>query len=121
MDDNGRKEKLTAEPGRAVKSTAGRDCGSVYIVTGVIDKDFINCADGRTRTLKKPKKKRVKHVKPLPEYCEAIAGKLKSGARVFDSEIRSAVKKLEAREKEIKPDEGETKQCRKTITSKRKA
>ena len=50
--------------GDIVVSTAGHDRGEYYLVIEC-DKDFIYVADGRLKTLDKPKKKNIKHVSRL--------------------------------------------------------
>ena len=47
---------------------------------------------GDLRSKDRPKKKKLKHVKLCPEVLNGIAGKLKEGSRVFDAEIRSAIR-----------------------------
>lgn len=48
--------------GMVVKSTAGKECGGLYVVTELSDK-FALIADGRKRKLAKPKKKSLKHLR----------------------------------------------------------
>ena len=50
--------------GDIVVSTAGHDRGEYYLVIEC-DKDFIYVANGRLKTLDKPKKKNIKHVSRL--------------------------------------------------------
>ena len=57
--------------GDIVVSTAGHDRGEYYLVIEC-DKDFINVADGRLKTLDKPKKKNIKHVSRLGKSDEFI-------------------------------------------------
>ena len=44
-------------------SLAGHDTGRTYIIVKVIDHEFVEVADGTVRSIKTPKKKRVKHIK----------------------------------------------------------
>ena len=57
--------------GDIVVSTAGHDRGEYYLVTEC-DKDFIYVANGRLKTLEKPKKKNIKHVSRLGKSDEFI-------------------------------------------------
>jgi len=57
--------------GDIVVSTAGHDRGEYYLVIEC-DKDFIYVADGRLKTLDKPKKKNIKHVSRLGKSDEFI-------------------------------------------------
>jgi len=52
------------DKGSLVKSIQGHDKGRLYILTK-IEKEFAWCVDGSFRTLEKPKKKRLKHLKDL--------------------------------------------------------
>ena len=88
-------EQYSIIPGRVAQSTAGRDKGNLYIIASVVDKEFVTVADGGAKTLAKPKKKRLKHLKLREEVAEAISEKLMKGSKVFDSEIRSSLNKIE--------------------------
>ncbi|MCL2796616.1 MAG: KOW domain-containing RNA-binding protein [Firmicutes bacterium] len=53
-------------------SLAGHDKGRAYVIVKVIDHEFVAVADGEYRSIKAPKKKRVKHVKIL--FDAAVEG-----------------------------------------------
>ena len=80
------------EVGRIVRSTAGRDKGRYFVIMDIIDEQYVHIADGDLRSKDRPKKKKLRHVKLCPEVLQSIAGKLKEGSRVFDAEIRSAIR-----------------------------
>ena len=80
------------EIGRLVKSAAGRDKGRYFVILDIIDENYVHIVDGDLRSKDRPKKKKLKHVKLCPEVLTGIAGKLKEGARVFDAELRSAIR-----------------------------
>ena len=42
----------------------------------------------------KPKKKKVKHLNPKQECISSLGGKLESGVKIFDAEIRKALAPL---------------------------
>lgn len=71
-----------------VISRMGHDTGRVYVVTAVLGSDFVLVADGKYRTLDKPKMKRVKHVKVIGE-TDVLDTKL-----LTDAALRSALKKF---------------------------
>ena len=48
--------------GMIVRSAAGRDKGK-FMVIAAIEGDFAYIADGKERSLSKPKKKRLKHIR----------------------------------------------------------
>lgn len=53
---------MEAKIGMIVRSAAGHDRGNFLVITAV-EGDFAYIADGKERKLKKPKKKRLKHLK----------------------------------------------------------
>ena len=83
---------LSVEVGRVVLSTAGRDKDGLFLITEVIDGEYVYIADGDVRRLSAPKKKKVKHLWLKPVILEGIADKLKTGKKVFDAELRGALK-----------------------------
>lgn len=85
---------LSIEIGRVVISTAGRDKNKVFIITDIIDKEYVYIADGDLRILTVPKKKKIKHLDLKPEVLENIQEKLLNGKKVFDAELKSAIKSL---------------------------
>jgi ribosomal protein L14E/L6E/L27E len=54
-------EMVTLQRGKIVKSMSGHDAGSFYVVLKV-EGMFVWIADGRRRTVEKPKKKNQKHL-----------------------------------------------------------
>ena len=85
--------------GSVVLSTQGRDKGMYFVVTA-IGKDLCYLADGGMRKLKAPKKKNVKHVSNSGVVLESIAAKLAEGKKVFDSEVKSALRQFNQQSKQ---------------------
>ena len=83
-------ERLSMEPGRVVLSTQGRDEGRYFIVLEVIDESFVLMADGLTRKLDHPKKKKVKHLRAKPILVN-VDGAALPNKRLQDSDLRSAL------------------------------
>ena len=83
-------ERLMMEPGRVVLSTQGRDEGRYFIVLQVIDENFVLMADGLTRKIDHPKKKKVKHLRPKPIVVEVDGAKLPN-KHLQDSDLRRAL------------------------------
>ncbi len=81
--------------GQVVISKAGRDAGRKFIVTGIINENYVQVSDGDLRRIEKPKKKKVKHLEPTGQIAEAVLEKLKNSARVSNSDIRKALAVLE--------------------------
>lgn len=82
--------------GTIVYSVKGRDSGRFYIVVEVVDDKYIKIADGQLRRIEKPKLKQIKHIKSDGESIPRLAEKLKEGAKIFDAEIRSALRSFNA-------------------------
>ena len=70
-----------------VKTTAGRDAGQWFYV---IDADpvFLLLANGKDRTLEKPKRKKRKHVQKVLRSETRVAEKIRSGDKVLNGELR---------------------------------
>lgn len=79
--------------GTVVMSTQGRDKGMYFVVVSV-GEDVVHVADGGMRKLAAPKKKNVKHVSNSGVVLESIATKLHEGRKVFDSEVKSALRQF---------------------------
>ena len=80
-------ERLPMETGRAVQSLQGRDAGRCFVILQVVDDQFVLMADGLTRKLEHPKKKKVKHLHPKPVRMEGVEDGLKSH-QLLDSDLR---------------------------------
>ena len=70
-----------------VISTAGRDQGKLFYVVGT-DPVYLLLANGKDRTLEKPKRKKRKHIRKVLRSETRVAQKLKSGDKVLNSELR---------------------------------
>ena len=74
--------------GDIVMSLKGHDKGNLYVVIGVID-EFLLLCDGKNKTLSKPKKKNIKHLKEIGKCVD-----LSSHTPLYDAHIRKAIKSL---------------------------
>ena len=83
----------SVEVGSVVFSRAGRDKGIFFLVVEVVDDVYVRLADGDVRRLEKPKLKKIKHLKNTGYVLTNIAEKLKQGAKVYDAEIFSALRR----------------------------
>ena len=70
-----------------VVSTAGRDQGNLFYVVGT-DPIYLMLANGKDRTLEKPKRKKRKHTQKVLRSETRVAAKLISGDKVLNSELR---------------------------------
>ena len=70
-----------------VVSRAGRDQGEWFYV---IDADpvYLFLANGKDRTMEKPKRKKRKHVQKVLRSETRVAAKLRSGDKVLNGELR---------------------------------
>ena len=80
-------ERLAFEIGRAVQSRQGRDAGRCFVILQVVDEQFVMMADGLTRKLDHPKKKKIKHLHPKPVRMEGLEEALASH-QLLDSDLR---------------------------------
>ena len=70
-----------------VVATAGRDQGKLFYVVGT-DPVYLMLANGKDRTLDKPKRKKRKHVQKVLRAETRVAAKIASGDKVLNSELR---------------------------------
>ena len=80
--------------GSVVLSKQGRDKGLYFVVISVDKKGFVYLADGVMRKLSSPKKKNAKHISHSGVTLNSIAEKLLSNKKVFDSEVKSALRQF---------------------------
>jgi len=74
--------------GSIVISKCGRDRGRPCVILGWLPGDFALIADGRLRTVEKPKKKNMKHLLFTQSYSGDLGMKFSAGERVTDRMIR---------------------------------
>ena len=70
-----------------VISTAGRDQGKLFYVIGT-DPVYLTLANGKDRTLEKPKRKKRRHIQKVLRSDTRVAEKIRSGDKVLNSELR---------------------------------
>ncbi len=78
--------------GQVVFAKAGRDKGDAFIVTKVIE-PYVYIANGKSRTLLKPKKKKMIHIQIMKFIDEEIKSKIENESYLLDSDIRKSLKK----------------------------
>ncbi len=93
MKEEKKELKKPVQLGSIVFSLAGRDSGRFYIVTEILDDSYVMIADGDIRRLKKPKKKKIKHLKATGEKSDKIREKLLDSKTIYDAEIYSIIRK----------------------------
>ena len=70
-----------------VVSTAGHDQGELFYVISS-DEQFLYLANGKDRTLDKPKRKKRRHVQKVLRSETRVVEKLLRGDKVLNSELR---------------------------------
>ena len=70
-----------------VEAIAGREKGQWFYVVAT-DDDFLYLANGKDRSLEKPKRKKRKHAKKVLRSETRVAEKLRNGDKVLSSELR---------------------------------
>ena len=82
--------KAPLQKGIVAISKKGRDKGHSYVVLYEMDADFVMVANGETRKLDHPKKKRRKHLVSTSRELPGILALLEQG-RLSDSDLRKAL------------------------------
>ena len=78
--------------GRFAISRAGHDKGMVYLIVAE-DAGYLSLTDGRFHPLDQPKKKNKKHVQLVDGMAqEQILNRLYNKERIFDHEVKYAIK-----------------------------
>ncbi len=78
--------------GQIVFAKAGRDKDCAFIVTNVAG-EYVFIANGKNRTLLKPKMKKVIHIQQTKFIDSSIKEKIESNSYLLDSDIRKSLKK----------------------------
>ena len=81
--------------GDIVYSLAGRDKDRIFIVLEVLDENYALLADGELRSVQKPKKKKIKHLKKTNITAELIKTKLDQKVKVTNTDLRRILAELE--------------------------
>ena len=76
-----------------IVSLAGRDKGQLFFVVDT-DEQYVYLADGKSRKLEKPKRKKRKHVQAAFQTESRIAEKIRNGEKVLNSELRKELASL---------------------------
>ena len=67
--------------------SAGREAGKLYYVVG-LDGEYLLLANGKDRSLGKPKRKKRKHAEKVLRSETRVADKLRLGDKVLNGELR---------------------------------
>lgn len=86
--------------GQVVVSTAGHDMGRVFVIVGRLDDATVLIADGRTRTMDRPKKKKIRHLRAGSGSIEWVRERVLCRASIYDHEIRKHLEPFQVMHKE---------------------
>lgn len=78
--------------GKVVLSKAGRDKNHLYVIVRQIDADYVLIANGDTKLVNMPKKKKIKHLSILEDIDEAILSCVKLCDKSTDLKIKRFLK-----------------------------
>ena len=73
--------------GNIVISKVGRDKGKIFVVVK-IEKGYVYLADGKSRKIQNPKKKKIKHVQPTNKVINNLKNKIENEEKVTNADIR---------------------------------
>ena len=77
------------ELGVLAVSRAGHDRGKVFLIVGRSGSEYVLLADGMTRKLDCPKKKKLKHLQATGRTVAEAARRIGQGESMQDHEIRN--------------------------------
>lgn len=80
---------MDMESGQVVKSLAGRDKGTLYLILG-FEGNRALLANGRNQTVQRPKKKNLKHLQPYRCVVPEIKERIRQG-NLSDNLVRDAL------------------------------
>lgn len=84
-----------------VRSDAGRDKGKLFVVLAV-EGEYLLLADGKSRKVESPKRKKRRHVLFVAADESRLSEKIRSEERITNSELRRT---LAAYRGEVHPDQ----------------
>ncbi len=73
-----------------VEATAGREKGKLYFVLDT-DGDYLLLADGKSRRVEAPKRKKRKHARFIADTGDRVAVKIRESEKITNSELRKAI------------------------------
>ena len=73
-----------------VEAMAGRERGKLFYVLDT-DGEYLLIADGRSRRVEAPKRKKRKHVRFIADTRDRVASKLEASEKVTNSELRRGI------------------------------
>lgn len=84
------------KPGQLVISKSGRDKGRMFLVSAVLDEQFVSLVDGKLRRLEKPKRKKIIHLQATNYHSDVLQEPL-----VNDAQVRKTIQKYQPTQEEV--------------------
>lgn len=84
-----------AKLGQMVIATAGRDENKKFLITCIINDQYVYISDGDTRKLENPKKKKLKHLRLTKHISEEISQRLQQKLNITNNDICKYIKSLD--------------------------
>ncbi len=81
----------TCKVGEFAKSKAGHDKEQIFIILNIED-EYVYLADGKSRSIDKPKKKKIKHIQVINMIDVELQKKLEAHIPIHDEDIKRAIK-----------------------------
>jgi len=81
------------EFGRLVLSLAGHDKGRVFVILAV-EAEYVILADGKYRTVEKPKRKKKKHVQYVAYRCDRLIEEKQKSGKITNEMVKYELKKF---------------------------
>lgn len=78
--------------GKVVLSKAGRDKDHLYVVVRQIDNNYVLLANGYTKLINMPKKKKIKHLSILEDVDDELLLSMQSCDKSTDLKIKRFLK-----------------------------
>lgn len=81
----------TCKIGEFAKSKAGHDKDEIFVIINKED-EYVYLVDGKSRTIEKPKKKKVKHIQVINKIDEELLIKFETDKILRNEDIKKAIK-----------------------------
>lgn len=78
--------------GKVVLSKAGRDRDHLYVIVRQIDNNYVLLANGDTKLINMPKKKKIKHLSILEDIDEELLSSIQACDKSTDLKIKRFLK-----------------------------
>ena len=74
------------ETGQIVYSKSGHDKGGIFVILSV-EGEYVYLANGKNRSLEKPKRKKIKHIQPTKFVSSSLQQKLHQKSYLLNADI----------------------------------